>query len=248
MMLQARQPGSKALMVRQALSCSLTLALAFSVACKEKDPPSKQTAPADTSHNAPVDTSYLPQDVFGPEAVPGATVLQPIDLHSLSDTELKYGIAPKRTNQVEYQPDVIVMEQGDKAIRSVSSNGIEWEFDPNAEHVSEFQEGEIVFTTGCAVGRVISLKKEGDSVKAIPGANSTHRCHQERQIQNGFSHHCRQHDFLRCPRFSPGTGCAARGQEKFTQLGKRAANRTRGSRVADTKWRLDSDVHRGKLR
>ncbi len=169
MLLQAQQPGSNALMVRYALSCSLTLALAFSVACKKRDPPPTQTAPANTSHNAPVDTSYLPQDVFGRGAVPGATVLQPIDLHSLSDTELKYGIAPKRTSQVEYQPDVIVMEQGDKAIRSVSSNGMEWEFDSNAEHVSEFQEGKIVFATGRAVGRVISLKKDGDSVKAILG-------------------------------------------------------------------------------
>jgi hypothetical protein len=107
MMLQAQQPGSKALMVRHALSCSLTLALAFSVACMKKDPPPTQTASANTSRNAPVDTSYLPQNVFGPGAVPGVTVLQPVDLHSLSDTELKYGIAPKRTSQVEYQPDGI---------------------------------------------------------------------------------------------------------------------------------------------
>jgi hypothetical protein len=96
-------------------------------------------------------------------------VLQPIDLRSLSETEMKYGIAPKRSSAVEYQPDVIVMEQGDKAIRSISGNGMEWEFDANAEHVSEFQEGKIVFATGRAVGRVISLKKEGDSVKAVLG-------------------------------------------------------------------------------
>lgn len=75
------------------------------------------------------DISYLPQNVFGAQAVPGATALKPIDLHSLSDTEVKFGIAPKRSSAVEYQPDVIVMEQGDKAIRSIARNGLEWEFD-----------------------------------------------------------------------------------------------------------------------
>ena len=70
---------------------------------------------------------------------------------------------------MEYQPGVIVMEQGDKAIRSISSNGWSGNSTPSAEHVSEFQEGKIVFATGRAVGRLISLKREGDSVKAILG-------------------------------------------------------------------------------
>src|SRR5581483_11181365 len=150
--------------------CLVALALASSVACKKKDDGAR--APASTppaSRNAPSDISYLPQGIFGPDAVPGATVLKPVDIHSLSNTELKYGIAPKRTSNVEYQPEVIVMEQGDRAVRSISSNGMEWEFDASAEHVSEFQEGKIVFATSRAVGRIISLKKEGGSVKAILG-------------------------------------------------------------------------------
>ena len=142
--------------------------LVLVVACRKKEAP-PQPGSANASYSGPVDTSYLPQDIFAPDAVPGATALQPVDLRSLSDTQLKYGIAPKRSSVVEYQPDVIVMEQGDKAIRSISSNGMEWEFDANAEHVSEFQEGKIVFATGRAVGRVIGLKKEGDSVKAVLG-------------------------------------------------------------------------------
>jgi hypothetical protein len=96
--------------------------------------------------------------VFGPQAVPGTTVLKPIDPHSLSESELKYGIAPRRSSTVEYQPDVIVMERGDRAIRSIASNGMEWQFDANAPHVSEFQQGRIVFATGRAVGRIISFK------------------------------------------------------------------------------------------
>ena len=150
--------------------CLGLLALASSVACKKKE--DRPGAPASTtpaSRNTPSDISYLPQDIFGPEAVPGATELKPVDIHSLSDTELKFGIAPKRTSNVEYQPEVIVMEQGDRAIRSISTNGMEWEFDASAEHVNEFQEGKIVFATSRAVGRIISLKKEGGSVKAILG-------------------------------------------------------------------------------
>ena len=151
---------------RLALLGILILTQVFTASCKKKDP---QSASGIESHQAATGTSYLPQDVFGPDAVPGATQLKPIGLHSLSETEMKYGIAPQRTGTVEYQPEVIVMEHGDKAIRSVASNGMEWEFDANAEHVGEFQEGKIVFATGRAVGRIISLKREGDSVKAILG-------------------------------------------------------------------------------
>jgi hypothetical protein len=146
----------------------LILALAFTASCKKKDP-HPQLASGNEPRQPDTGTSYLPQDVFGPEAVPGATVLKPVDLRSLSESEMKYGIAPQRSSAVEYQPDVIIMEHGDKAIRSIASNGMEWEFDANAEHVSEFQEGRIVFATGRAVGRIISLKREGDSVKAILG-------------------------------------------------------------------------------
>ncbi len=156
-------------LARRALSVFLIFTLTLATSCKKKEESPSQPISANESHSASAGGSYLPQDIFGPEAVPGATTLQPVDLKSLSDTEMKYGIAPKRSSAVEYQPDVIVMEHGDKAIRSISGNGMEWEFDANAEHVSEFQEGKIVFATGRAVGRIVSLKREGDSVKAILG-------------------------------------------------------------------------------
>ncbi len=145
----------------------LVLTLGVATGCKKKQAEELKSASPKTS--AKSDISYLPQDVFGPDAVPGATVLKPVDIHSLSETELKFGIAPRHSSTVEYQPGVIVMEHGDKAIRSISSNGLEWEFDANAEHVNEFQEGKIIFATGRAVGRVISLRREGNSVKAILG-------------------------------------------------------------------------------
>ena len=152
---------------RRALTVILVLTLGLATGCKKKQGEEQKSASLKTSVRS--DISYLPQDIFGPNAVPGATVLKPVDIHSLSATELKFGIAPRRSSTVEYQPGVIVMEHGDQAIRSISSNGMEWEFDATAEHVNEFQEGKIVFATGRAVGRVISLRKEGNSVKAILG-------------------------------------------------------------------------------
>ena len=146
----------------------LVLTLCTATGCKHKQTQEREES-ASGIQRAATDISYLPQDVFGPQAVPGATVLKPINVHSLSESELKFGIAPRRSSTVEYQPDVIVMEQGDKAIRSISSNGLQWEFDANAPHVSEFQEGKIVFATGRAVGRIVALKKGGDSVTAVLG-------------------------------------------------------------------------------
>ena len=153
--------------LRGALTVILVLTLGVATGCKKKQGEEPKSGSVNT--NVKSDISYLPQDIFGPNAVPGATVLKPVDIHSLSESELKFGIAPRRSSTVEYQPGVIVMEHGDKAIRSISSNGMEWEFGADAEHVNEFQEGKIVFATGRAVGRVISLKREGNSVKAILG-------------------------------------------------------------------------------
>src|SRR5690242_15370968 len=115
---------------RRALLAILTLTLVSTASCKKSNP-HQQSAERTESRQAATGTSYLPQDLFGPEAVPGATALKPVDLHSLSESEMKYGIAPRHSSTVEYQPDVIVMEHGDKAIRSIASNGMEWEFDAN---------------------------------------------------------------------------------------------------------------------
>jgi hypothetical protein len=108
-------------------------------------------------------------DMFDLRNHPNATILHPVDLKTLTESERKFGIAPRRGPKVEYQPDIILMEQGDKAIRSIGTDGMTWTFDANAPHVSEFQMGKIVFATGRAVGRIIYMKREGDDVKTILG-------------------------------------------------------------------------------
>lgn len=116
-------------------------------------------------------TTSLPSgmDMFDLRAHPNATVLHPIDLKTLTESERKFGIAPKRGPGVEYQPNIILMEQGDQAVRAIGTDGMTWTFDANAPHVSEFEMGKIVFATGRAVGRIIYLKREADNVKAILG-------------------------------------------------------------------------------
>ena len=105
--------------------------------------------------------------MFDLKAHPDATILSAMDINKLTESERQFGIAPRRTKDVEYADGVIVMEEGDKAIRSMAGDGMHWTFDANSPHVSEFQEGRIVFATGRAVGRIVGLKREGDSVTAF---------------------------------------------------------------------------------
>src|SRR5450755_2589034 len=70
---------------------------------------------------------------------------RPIKFSEMTESEKRFGIAPKRGPGIEYQDDIILMEHGDQAIRSFSSNGLSWTFDANAPQVNEIQVGKIVF-------------------------------------------------------------------------------------------------------
>jgi hypothetical protein len=103
-------------------------------------------------------------------ASPGPVMVgHPVKFSEMSDSEKRFGIAPKRGAGVEYQDDIVLMEHGDQAIRASSSNGLSWTFDANAPQVSEIQPGKIVFATSRAVGRVLALERHGDQVSAILG-------------------------------------------------------------------------------
>jgi hypothetical protein len=129
--------------------------------------PSKtQQNPAAPPQEATQITGGPPAGLIGPSAVPDATILTPMDPKKMTPSQIQFGVAPKRTKAVEYVDDVIIMEEGDKAIRSMGGNGMSWTFDANAPQVSEFQEGKVVFATGLAVGRVVGLKREGSTVTA----------------------------------------------------------------------------------
>ena len=148
---------------RQALRGLLVVSLLLG-ACKHANQHPQQSAVI----NPRAQTS-VPNNLFDPELHTSATVVHTVDPHSLTESQLKFGIAPRRDPSVDYQPGIILMEDGDKAIKSVATDGLTWTFDANAPQVSDFQVGKIVFATSRAVGRVISLNRQGDSVKVILG-------------------------------------------------------------------------------
>ena len=103
-------------------------------------------------------------------SVPGPVLVgHPLKLSEMTETERRWGMAPKRGAGIVYQDDIILMEHGDQAIRSFASNGLSWNFDANAPQVNEIQPGKIVFATGRAVGRVLAVQRNGDQVSAILG-------------------------------------------------------------------------------
>lgn len=87
----------------------------------------------------------------------------------LTVAEQKYGIAPIPDSSVTYQPDVIIVGGGAASIRAQSANGFIWTIDANAPRASELVPGKIFFMTGRAVGRVLDVRKDGDSLMVAIG-------------------------------------------------------------------------------
>ena len=106
------------------------------------------------------------------DGVPPAAAAPPSAAPSpgrLSEAERHFGVSPTFNKDVEYQPDVIVMEHGAEAIRATSSNGMTWTLDANAPHAAEIQPGRILFATGRAVGRVLAVERKGDTLDVTLG-------------------------------------------------------------------------------
>src|SRR5690348_4062774 len=130
---------------RRAIAIALLSAAVAPTACKKSPspppPPQQPAAAPPTTGSAQQDSAAQPPDWLDhPQASPGTTVLTAIDPKTLSQSEVRFGIAPKRSPDVEYQPGVIVMEHGDQAIRAAAGDGMSWTFDANAPNVGDFQE------------------------------------------------------------------------------------------------------------
>jgi hypothetical protein len=87
----------------------------------------------------------------------------------LTDAELRYGVAPTRNSQAEYQDDVIIVGGGADAVRSVSADAVTWTIDANAPHASELAPGRIVFLTDRAAGRVLGVQRDGGNLGVAIG-------------------------------------------------------------------------------
>jgi hypothetical protein len=88
---------------------------------------------------------------------------------ALSEAERRFGVSPTFNKDVKYQPAVIVMERGAEAIRANSSDGLTWTLDANAPHAAEIERDKILFATGRAVGRVLSVERKGDTLAVTLG-------------------------------------------------------------------------------
>ncbi len=88
----------------------------------------------------------------------GCSRLDPPESGTADD---RYGYAPKPDGSVVYQPDVVLVEGGGKAIRSVSEDGFTYLIDGDARGADRIEPGKIMFATSQALGRVVRVERSG---------------------------------------------------------------------------------------
>jgi hypothetical protein len=94
---------------------------------------------------------------------------QQIRRSEMTAAEIKYGMAPTPDPSVTYQPDVVIVGGGADAIRSQNPNGFIWTIDASAPHAAELAPGKVFFATNRAVGRVLDVRKDGDTLVVVVG-------------------------------------------------------------------------------
>jgi hypothetical protein len=107
-------------------------------------------------------------DGFQPDAGPVLTG-HSVKLADLSPTEIKYGVAPKRISGVVYQDDVVLLEDGDKRIRELKPDGLNWTLDGTLPQIANLQKGQILFATSRCVGKVLAVSHDGANVAVVLG-------------------------------------------------------------------------------
>ena len=116
-----KAPGLRRAYLRRSL-VFVVLMVAFGGACRKSN----------TAENSPLSQSGASVDKdFWLSKAPVITG-HAVKLSDLSESEIHFGIAPKRGPGVTYQDGIVLMEHGDQAIRSFASDGMSWTFDANA--------------------------------------------------------------------------------------------------------------------
>jgi hypothetical protein len=87
----------------------------------------------------------------------------------LTGNELRYGGDFDQHSGIVYQPDVVVIEHGADAVRSVSDNGLLWTLAADAPGVDRLAVGKIMLATSLGSGRVLKLGRDGDTVQVLLG-------------------------------------------------------------------------------
>jgi hypothetical protein len=76
---------------------------------------------------------------------------------------LAYGYGPEPNAHVTWQPDVVVVGGGPKAIRGVET-GLRWILDANAPGARDLAPGKVMFVTSRAVGRIVDVESRGSTL------------------------------------------------------------------------------------
>ncbi len=92
-----------------------------------------------------------------------------LDLSELTEAEKKYGISAERTPSVVYQPEVVLLPAGARAIRSLSADGLVWTLDPDAEGAGDIQPGKVLLLTTRAAGRVLDVRRTSAGLQVVLG-------------------------------------------------------------------------------
>jgi hypothetical protein len=77
------------------------------------------------------------------------------------EENVRYGAAPRPEPGVTLQPDVVLVDGGSRAVRSVTADGLTWRLDPKAPHADRLTPGSVMFVTGRGVGRVLDVRRGG---------------------------------------------------------------------------------------
>lgn len=93
----------------------------------------------------------------------------PSSLPDLSNAERLYGLAPRPGGPVNYQPDVVFVPDGARAIQGRVSDGLTWALDAGARGIDGVKPGQVLFVTDQCVGRVLGTRREGDTVAVVLG-------------------------------------------------------------------------------
>ncbi len=81
----------------------------------------------------------------------------------LTEQEFRYGQGPRPHKDVTYQPDVVLIEAGAEAVRSVTVDGLTWTLDASVRGVSDLVPGKVMFVTSRGVGRVVDVQEVGNN-------------------------------------------------------------------------------------
>ena len=92
-----------------------------------------------------------------------------VRLDELTEAERRYGHSARRSAEVTYQSDVVMLPAGAEAIRAANADGITWIIDPTATGADEIRPGKVLLLTSRAAGRVLGVRKEAGGLQVVLG-------------------------------------------------------------------------------